>query len=102
MSIIQAIKKTEVKVELAKIEANDKVKKLLIQTKEDANLLVEEMHSDFLLEKEKQEITLENEVKAMEKEFNKQYEDLKIKIEQVAHNNEIKAVNYILKKVFEI
>ena len=53
MSIIQAIKKTEVKVELAKIEANDKVKKLLIQTKEDANLLVEEMHSDFLLEKEK-------------------------------------------------
>ncbi|MDD2681393.1 MAG: hypothetical protein PHU02_02765 [Bacilli bacterium] len=102
MSIIQAIKKTEVKVELAKIEANDKVKKLLIKTKEDANLLVEEMHSDFLLEKEKQEITLENEVKAMEKEFNKQYEDLKIKIEQVAHNNEIKAVNYILKKVFEI
>lgn len=102
MSIIQAIKKTEVKVELAKIEANDKVKKLLIQTKEDANLLVEEMHSDFLLEKEKQEITLENKVKAMEKEFNKQYEDLKIKIEQVAHNNEIKAVNYILKKVFEI
>jgi hypothetical protein len=102
MSIIQAIKKTEVKVELAKIEANDKVKKLLIQTKEDANLLVEEMHSDFLLEKEKQEITLENEVKAMEKEFNKQYEDLKIKIEQVAHNNEIKAVNCILKKVFEI
>lgn len=102
MSIIQAIKKTEVKVELAKIEANDKVKKLLIQTKEDANLLVEEMHSDFLLEKEKQEITLENKVKAMEKEFNKQYEDLKIKIEQLAHNNEIKAVNYILKKVFEI
>jgi len=102
MSIIKAIKKTEVKVELAKIEANNKVKDLLNEAKTEANLLSEEKHDNFLLEKKVEEAALETKINDLEDKFNKQYENLKTNNEKVAKNNQTEAINYILKKVFEI
>ncbi len=102
MSIIKAIKKTEVKVELAKIEANNKVKDLLAETKTEASRLADEKHSNFLLEKQVEEVVLEKKINDLEVSFNKQYLNLKKDNEKVAKNNQAKAINYILKKVFEI
>lgn len=102
MSIIKAIKKTEVKVELAKIDANNKVKDLLLKTRKEANKIADEKQSDFLLEKQVENVVLETKIKDLEETFNKQYEDLKTNNENIAKNNQTKAINYILKKVFEI
>lgn len=102
MSIIQAIKKTEVKVELAKIDANNKVKDLLIETKLEASKLAEKQHADFILERKVEEATLETKIKTLEASFTKQYEKIKKQNENIAKNNQTKTINYILKKVFEI
>lgn len=102
MPILDSIQTAEKKAEQMRHEANEKVKILLEETKTQSAEQVKQMHGEAILEEKKIHQDsfklLENKEKEILAQTEKEIQDFSLKAEGRMN----KAVNTIIKKVFEI